>query len=508
MPDKKISELDVLVQPINSDDTGILVRNGADYQFAFVKLLEYVSQNVVTGNNLNFAIRPPQDITGKNMDVTINTDNGKFYQKRNGTWTEVYSIPQNAGGLSGAAILYGTGNPSVGTGEPNDTYINTANGRFYQKQSNGWQQVFSMLNGPPGGPGPKGDPGTAGANGKSILSGPVNPSNQSTGTDGDFYINTNTYCLFGPKANSNWGEGKFIIPENFDEKADKTYVDDQDLILKNYINNSLSNVNGIKPENIGTGLLIDGNKKLTLDLLSKSLVSPTINVQWKLYKNDGTTPYNSSSGTLTTKNLIVDKGVKATLSATYKYPAPNEGQAAPTRAVSTTFSNDLPGPEQPSAQLFAENIISNRNDSISIQKPASGLIVLGGQVVVPTGYDAKTDSCSISFKGRGFYMYAEKALLSTEDVQALYNAGDYQDNRARTFNSVTPGVGKYFYYIYDAAFGPFTSVIYNDAEQYFGAFHLQPGGLTVINNAGINQNLIVVSSNSDNAFSNSKLAFS
>ncbi|VDH04214.1 beta strand repeat-containing protein [Bergeyella zoohelcum] len=51
--------------------------------------------------------------------------------------------------------------------------------------------------------------GPAGANGKTILSGNSNPTNQ--GTDGDFYINTTTNTLFGPKTGSNWGSGKSLI---------------------------------------------------------------------------------------------------------------------------------------------------------------------------------------------------------------------------------------------------------------------------------------------------------
>ncbi|WP_394265629.1 hypothetical protein, partial [Bergeyella zoohelcum] len=51
--------------------------------------------------------------------------------------------------------------------------------------------------------------GPAGANGKTILSGTSNPTNQ--GTDGDFYINTTTNTLFGPKTGSNWGSGKSLI---------------------------------------------------------------------------------------------------------------------------------------------------------------------------------------------------------------------------------------------------------------------------------------------------------
>jgi hypothetical protein len=40
-----------------------------------------------------------------------------------------------------------------------------------------------------------------------MLHGTSNPSNQNTGINGDFYLNTNTWSLFGPKANDDWGIG-------------------------------------------------------------------------------------------------------------------------------------------------------------------------------------------------------------------------------------------------------------------------------------------------------------
>ena len=55
-------------------------------------------------------------------------------------------------------------------------------------------------------PGPQGDAGT---NGRTILSGSVNPTTQ--GDNGDFYINTSTSTLFGPKASGTWPPGVSLI---------------------------------------------------------------------------------------------------------------------------------------------------------------------------------------------------------------------------------------------------------------------------------------------------------
>lgn len=55
-------------------------------------------------------------------------------------------------------------------------------------------------------PGPQGDAGT---NGRTILSGSVNPTTE--GDNGDFYINTSTSTLFGPKASGAWPSGVSLI---------------------------------------------------------------------------------------------------------------------------------------------------------------------------------------------------------------------------------------------------------------------------------------------------------
>ena len=56
-----------------------------------------------------------------------------------------------------------------------------------------------------GAAGPTGTAGANGSDGSSILNGTVNPTTE--GNDGDFYLNTTTNFLFGPKAAGAWGAG-------------------------------------------------------------------------------------------------------------------------------------------------------------------------------------------------------------------------------------------------------------------------------------------------------------
>ena len=207
--DKKISELG-LMSSIDSADVSILVHNNIDYQFTFATLLSFVSSNLVTGAAITSGTSLPQNNTGKNGDLFINTTTGAFAQKISGSWSIIYTPPSPDSQADGT-ILYGLGTPNNLTGKDGDTYINTGTGIFYKKTTGSWGQAFSMQDGPAGAKGDKGDQGDAGEAGKTILSGTSDPSNQDTGTDGDFYININTWYLFGPKASGAWPAGVTIV---------------------------------------------------------------------------------------------------------------------------------------------------------------------------------------------------------------------------------------------------------------------------------------------------------
>jgi len=61
-----------------------------------------------------------------------------------------------------------------------------------------------------GAPGPQGPAGAAGADGNTILSGTTNPAS-SIGVDGDFYINTATSTIFGPRIAGSWPTGVLLM---------------------------------------------------------------------------------------------------------------------------------------------------------------------------------------------------------------------------------------------------------------------------------------------------------
>ncbi|WP_373845051.1 hypothetical protein [Clostridium sp.] len=56
----------------------------------------------------------------------------------------------------------------------------------------------------------KGDTGPAGQDGTAVLNGTSDPTS-SIGKNGDFYINTSTNKIFGPKVSGVWPAGKSIV---------------------------------------------------------------------------------------------------------------------------------------------------------------------------------------------------------------------------------------------------------------------------------------------------------
>ncbi|MGW1828834.1 hypothetical protein ACWCO0_09670 [Streptomyces tubercidicus] len=78
---------------------------------------------------------------------------------------------------------------------------------------------YIAVAGPQGAPGTNGTNGTNGANGsdgadgRTILSGLAAPSN-AVGVDGDFYIDTNAWSIYGPKASGAWPAGHSLSPSS------------------------------------------------------------------------------------------------------------------------------------------------------------------------------------------------------------------------------------------------------------------------------------------------------
>lgn len=204
MADKSILQL-LAASVLNLTDTGVIVQGTETEQFQLQLLIDLLSANVNLGANITFGTTVPTG--GRVGDFYVKTDTNQFYQNIGGTWTVIYTVASS----TGTNIIYAVGVPSAGTGNNGDTYVDTGIGIFYQKSAGTWVQKYSIATGPQGPQGTAGTNGTNGIDGNAVLYGNHNPSNMSDGVDGNFYLNTANYTLFGPKAGGVWPAGVSII---------------------------------------------------------------------------------------------------------------------------------------------------------------------------------------------------------------------------------------------------------------------------------------------------------
>lgn len=104
-------------------------------------------------------------------------------------------------------MVHGRGVPRERLGIVGDFFINDRVHTIYgPKSRRGWGEATSLI-GPRGHPGLRGDPGAtgvAGPPGYSVLHG-TQPPQPGDGVDNDFYIDTATTQLYGPKQAGVWG---------------------------------------------------------------------------------------------------------------------------------------------------------------------------------------------------------------------------------------------------------------------------------------------------------------
>ncbi len=261
---------------------------------------------------------------------------------------------------------------------------------------------------------------------------------------------------------------------------------------------------GIKGDiGIGQGFIING-QNLNLDLVSKTLVTPSISTSYNLFLNNGITPYVPP--TSNSRSLVVDVGVKAFISATYIYVIPNSNYVGPT-SISGSWGSSNPGSGNNSSVFNNSNnaITTDSVFSVNFAKPKSGLIVVSGQVQFPSGNDTTGDAIGIYFRYRGFLGFSSSSSLDSDGIRALARVS-FQDNRSRTEFNVSAGSTEYTYYCYPASFGFLYSIIQNSALPILGAFSYI-GIVSLVTDGGINVNYYVYKSNATNAFTNVRLDF-
>lgn len=155
------------------------------------------------GNTLRSGGGAPANTLGADGDWYINTADLRIYgPKAAGAWPTTGTLIVQ--GPRGTSVLSGEGGPTSLTGVVGDFYFQTNNSTMYgPKGTAGWPSSGTSLIGPPG------QQGSTGNDGRTIHNGPSNPTTE--GIDGDFFLNTTTNTLYGPRLGSWPTAGTSII---------------------------------------------------------------------------------------------------------------------------------------------------------------------------------------------------------------------------------------------------------------------------------------------------------
>ena len=122
------------------------------------------------------------------------------------------SGPRGKQGKQGSQGATGAQGPKGDTGDQGPKGDTGASGAAGAKGDTGatGPQGEKGDTGATGAQGEKGDKGDTGLSGTSVLSGDVGPD-PGIGNLGDFYIDTTTYTIYGPKTGAGWGTGTCLI---------------------------------------------------------------------------------------------------------------------------------------------------------------------------------------------------------------------------------------------------------------------------------------------------------
>jgi hypothetical protein len=260
LPRLSPAQRQTLGSTLTPGENGLLVFDAEEKKFYYWRDTQWVesagSAGVTGGTVWAAGAGLPSDLSGKDGDFYLHTVSGDVYEKAAGRYSLKVNLrgPQGAPGPQGAVGAAGIQGPagpagpegpigpvgpqglagpagptgSVGPqgltgpqGLPGPQGPQGPQGLTGPQGPEGLQGPQGLpgpqgLTGPPGPQGIQGVPGVNGTDGlpgqpgKTLLSGATDPAS-AAGTEGDFYLNTTTYLMFGPKTGAGWGAGASLV---------------------------------------------------------------------------------------------------------------------------------------------------------------------------------------------------------------------------------------------------------------------------------------------------------
>lgn len=255
--------------------------------------------------------------------------------------------------------------------------------------------------------------------------------------------------------------------------------------------------------NAGPGLKIDLSNRVAVDYGSLPLATPSLTSETKEY-NIGKT---SLLRTLTVNNPAIEEGAVVDIITKYKYVL-GTAFSAPT-TVTGDYSSVIPPDNTFSADLLISDYSINTNvdnllKTVNFVRPKSGLNVVNGKVIAPSGNET-TSASFLSTIVYPFYI----GSASTDNI----NQGDLNSFTKKlniksgniVFNDVTSDPAQYLFFVFPLDVS-LNNVIMDGAAPIFGAF-INLGSAQFITATGKNKTMNIFRSTAKGAFSNNSLRF-
>jgi hypothetical protein len=219
MPRLSSAQRQTLGSTLTPAENGLLVFDAEEKKFYYWRDTQWVESAGTAGATGGGTVwwsgtGLPSDVSGKDGDFYLHTLSGDVYEKAAGHYNLKVNLrgqqgepgPQGAAGATGIQGVAGAPGIQGPTGPPGTPGPQGPSGPIGPVGLQG-------LPGPQGAqgiPGTNGRDGLPGQPGKTLLSGATDPA-ATTGMDGDFYLNTTTYQMFGPRTAAGWGYGASLI---------------------------------------------------------------------------------------------------------------------------------------------------------------------------------------------------------------------------------------------------------------------------------------------------------
>lgn len=197
----------------------------------------------------------------------------------------------------------------------------------------------------------------------------------------------------------------------------------------------------------------------------KSVPTPAIKISWTFQNNAGSTVEGVNESTDST-NPILERGYKATYSASYSWTNSNSAKYKNPIAASgswTTLTLDGADSEMISDTIIATS--SNKSVNVTLSAPKTGLMVSGNKVIPATGNDTASASKSVTFLPRIYYGWSDAIPTGDTAADTIKKLLNKLQNEA-TFNSPAskPDGTQYYVFAYPKEWGTINKILMDNAD--------------------------------------------